>query len=513
MGYDICGGCGDLLNLFPNSSRLFKARRFRSHGNSHQIIMSQFLTDYEKATDEHFEEVPVGLDEAHKAYLVERHGTYNLDPIPSSDPNDPLNWPNKKKYVHIALISFQIMTCTFVAAGLTQVYIKFAEDYGVSMNEASYTTSVQIVIMGVLPIIFVPLMNTYGRNKFLAVSTLINFGLSIAGAYCKTYSQQIATRCLVGVFNSFAVATGSSIVRDLTFAHQRGTFNGIWSTCLVVGTPLGPIITGFIVQHTDDYKWVFFMFAIMYFLQFISWCIVDETVYFPGQAAPKWTIPAHPFDYKLWLNPLKPIKNINITLVCFTIMLGFAYANIAFIVELPIIFEPLFGLTPQQLSLQYIALIIGSFIGEGLAGPLSDWWMAMLLKRRGVKVIYDRLWIIYPGVILVMIGLIVFGVCLDKVKDNKYIISPIIGAAIGAAGQNMISTVGTAFAIDNDPKHAADVGLYVNLFRQVYGFVGPFYFPILFENLGYTNGAGLLCGLVALGGAFTVVVHLRGRRT
>lgn len=32
------------------------------------------------------------LPESHKAYLIERHGTLDLDPIPSMDPADPYNW-------------------------------------------------------------------------------------------------------------------------------------------------------------------------------------------------------------------------------------------------------------------------------------------------------------------------------------------------------------------------------------------------------------------------------------
>jgi hypothetical protein len=36
------------------------------------------------------------LSKEHKAYLVQRHGTYDLNPLPSMDPADPLNWPNWK---------------------------------------------------------------------------------------------------------------------------------------------------------------------------------------------------------------------------------------------------------------------------------------------------------------------------------------------------------------------------------------------------------------------------------
>lgn len=36
------------------------------------------------------------LSESHKLYLIERHGTVDLDPIPSMDPADPYNWPSWK---------------------------------------------------------------------------------------------------------------------------------------------------------------------------------------------------------------------------------------------------------------------------------------------------------------------------------------------------------------------------------------------------------------------------------
>lgn len=353
-------------------------------------------------------------------------------------------------------------------------------------------------------------MNTYGRNKFLILASFCNFILNIGGAYCKTYGQQMATRALVGLFNCTAVATGSGIVHDLTFSKNRGTKNGIWSTCLVLGTPMGPFITGFIIQYANV-KWIFFMYAIMNFFQTVAWCIVDETVYFPEGPSIKWTIPRNKFNYALWIKPFKQFKNFNATIAGIAVGIAFCYANIAFIVELPSIMEPLFGLSPQLMSLQYISLIIGSFIGEILAGSLSDWWMVQCIsKRGGKKVITDRLWVLYNGIILTIIGLLVWGICLAKAQKGHWIITPIIGCAIGAAGQNIVSTVATAFAIDSDPINASDIGLFINFWRQVYGFLGPFYFPSMFENLGYAKSAGILSGLVGFGGILLIFAHIRG---
>jgi len=40
-----------------------------------------------------------GISQEHRDYLIQRHGTVDLHPLPSSDPADPYNWPSWKKLV------------------------------------------------------------------------------------------------------------------------------------------------------------------------------------------------------------------------------------------------------------------------------------------------------------------------------------------------------------------------------------------------------------------------------
>lgn len=103
--------------------------------------------------------------------------------------------------------------------------------------------------------------------------------------------------------------------------------------------------------------------------------------------------------------------------------------------------------------------------------------------------------------------MIIWGVYLDKVKENRWIITPLIGAAIAAPGNNIVATVLTAFAIDSSPEFAPDIGLYLNLVRQIFGFLGPFYFHDMFHKLKFARSAGLMCGLVLVFGvgAMTLV--------
>lgn len=81
------------------------------------------------------------------------------------------------------------------------------------------------------------------------------------------------------------------------------------------------------------------------------------------------------------MEPFKQAVDYSVILVSIAPSVTFCYANIVLTVEIPQIFGPLYSLDAQGISLQYIALIVGSVIGELLAGPLSDWWMKFCYKK------------------------------------------------------------------------------------------------------------------------------------
>lgn len=63
---------------------------------------------------------------------------------PSRSMQDPRNWPSWKKIAHILMVAFHSMMGTFMAAGIIPAYDTFAEEYGVSVPQASYFTSFQV---------------------------------------------------------------------------------------------------------------------------------------------------------------------------------------------------------------------------------------------------------------------------------------------------------------------------------------------------------------------------------
>lgn len=65
---------------------------------------SEFLEDSENQAQVSSSELAASrLSETHREYLLQRHGTLDLDPLPSALHTDPYNWPTWKVSMFIIL--------------------------------------------------------------------------------------------------------------------------------------------------------------------------------------------------------------------------------------------------------------------------------------------------------------------------------------------------------------------------------------------------------------------------
>lgn len=144
-------------------------------------------------------------------------------------------------------------------------------------------------------------------------------------------------------------------------------------------------------------------------------------------------------------------------------------------VEIPQLFVPKFAFNSQQIGLQFLGIIIGSIIGEQVGGRLSDFWMRRVGGRKNTAVSPEfRLWLVYGGFLLAMVGLIVFGVRFEQAKLDHWNVTPIIGIAIAAVGNQIVTTVLVTYAIDCHVEHSGSVGSFVNIVRQTWYVVALF---------------------------------------
>jgi hypothetical protein len=153
----------------------------------------------------------------------------------------------------------------------------------------------------------------------------------------------------------------------------------------------------------------------------------------------------------------------------------FLLAGVLITIEIPQLFVEKFHLNTEKVGLQNLSIIIGALIGEQIGGIMSDRWMWRRQRKCDTTVEPEfRLWLSYIGYLLAICGVVVFLVRIGQASD-QWNITPIIGAGIAAAGNQIVTTVLITYAVDCYREEAASIGVFITFVRQIWGFIGPFW--------------------------------------
>lgn len=253
-------------------------------------------------------------------------------------------------------------------------------------------------------------------------------------------------------------------------------------------TSTGPLIFGF-VTYRVGYRWVFWILAITNGVQFILYLFFGpETRYlgdtiggkhadFRAQYISLRRIDPTPFSWKEFVRPLGMAMYPSVFIPSVVYAMVFLFGSVMITVEIPQLLQEKFSLNSEQIGLQFIGAIIGSILGEQVGGSLSDFWMNRRARKTGTAPDPEyRLWLSYPGIILTIVGTIVFLVCTEQAPNGNWVVSPIIGTGIGAFGNQMVTTVMITYAVDSHPQDPGNVGVFITFVRQIWGFIGPFWY-------------------------------------
>lgn len=202
------------------------------------------------------------LPEEHRQYLLNRHGTLELDPIPDANDADPYNWPRWKKVTNLTLVAFHAMMATFTASAIQSAYPDIAQDLHISLQKTSYLTSLQIALIGGAPLFWRPLSNRYGRRPIFLLSLVCSLAGNIGCAVSHSYATQALCRAIVAWFISPAAAIGSAVVAETFFKRERAKYMGVWTLMVTLGVPIAPFLFGFVALRVS-YRWIYWILAIV----------------------------------------------------------------------------------------------------------------------------------------------------------------------------------------------------------------------------------------------------------
>ncbi|KAL4807270.1 major facilitator superfamily domain-containing protein [Aspergillus unguis] len=483
---------------------------------------TEFLEDAEKNRTSISELAASRLSQAHREYLLQRHGTLDLDPLPSASHADPYNWPTWKKIITLILVAFHACMSTFTAS-IIPAYEDISKDLGVSIQRASYLTSLQIAVLGGAPLFWKPLSNRFGRRPIFLLSTALSLVCNVGCAKSPDYASMAACRALTAFFISPAAAIGSAVVTETFFRKERGRYMGVWTLMVTLGVPVGPLIFGFVANRAG-YRWIFWVLAIINGVQFILYIIFGaETRYIAGNADKQPSdfrsqylsfrrIDPTPLKFSEFYHPLTLVIRPTVFIPAFAYAMVFLFGSVLITVEVPQLLQEKFGLNAEQLGLQFLGVIIGTILGEQIGGSMSDLWMNRRTRKLQARPEPEyRLWLSYPGIILAIVGVIVFLVCTQQAPEGHWKVSPIIGTAIAAFGNQLVTTVLVTYAVDSYPQDSGSVGVFITFVRQIWGFIGPFWFPDMFTNVGVAASSGVAAALMfVFSFLLVIVVHVFG---
>ncbi|RFU27083.1 hypothetical protein B7463_g9248, partial [Scytalidium lignicola] len=226
-------------------------------------------------------------DEAHGSEITAglKHGAGRsahivLNPQPSEDPNDPLNWSRFKKEMVLIILCFgAILHAGTNGPMMNPNYFEVSLMLHKDINTVVLTSGYNILAIACSGPFINCLSRRYGKRPAFLISSLFDI---IGTAICEsavTYKYLLAGRIVMGFATSAYESLIVSAVGDMYFVHQRGLRLAFINFVLNAASSLSSIICGQ-VFHSLGYLWLFHLFQIFCCIQFVLlFLFCPETTY------------------------------------------------------------------------------------------------------------------------------------------------------------------------------------------------------------------------------------------
>ncbi|TRX99050.1 hypothetical protein FHL15_000392 [Xylaria flabelliformis] len=178
-------------------------------------------------------------------YGVGKHGTVELSPQPSEDPNDPLNWPLWKKNLNFVVLLSTAVIVGAMKTAFVSVHNVLAVKEGVDYTDAVALTAVPLILSAVAGMISTILARVWGKRPIYLVSMVLMFigsawNIDTRGEFAQNMAARIFQGFGWGAFDTLVLGS----ILDTYFEHERQTKILLYNTVSVSTTWGAPLIGG-----------------------------------------------------------------------------------------------------------------------------------------------------------------------------------------------------------------------------------------------------------------------------
>lgn len=186
-----------------------------------------------------------------------------LQPRPSTDPNDPLNWPKKSKYWNFGLVCFYAaLVAEFINAS-SPTWGPMNKELGYSFEILNDSYAAGCAALAIGSVLLIPFALKFGRRPLYLFSLVFQFGISIWSAKMHSVADLMLVNILQCLFGSLAEVIVQMTIADVFFVHQRGRMNAIYVWVWLLASYLGSLIAGFVAQG-QGWRWIWWWNVIVF---------------------------------------------------------------------------------------------------------------------------------------------------------------------------------------------------------------------------------------------------------
>lgn len=424
-----------------------------------------------------------------------------LQPPPTSDPNDPLNWSKLRKTVNFGLVSYYVLW-TFVQLdiGFT-AWGPMIEQFNLSIDTLNASAAVNYGGLAIGCIFFIPFVHKYGRRPLYIFSVAVQFASCIWQARVNSGGSLIGANVLSGLGGAISETVVQITIADVFFVHQHATMNGWYLVFTATGAFLGPVASGYVVESMG-WRWMWWwcvifiginLIAVIFFFEeskFVPTMVgrgatttvtqgarrasldgedstkkdnmkgveagtVERTVSHIDPSIPERTYRQRlafvtktegPITQHFWQPIVVLFTFPAVTYTALTYGLILATFAIMTSVQATYLILPPYNFGAEGVGLMNLPPFIGSIFGFGVGGWLNDWSVMWLAKRnKGIFEPEMRLWLALPAALVVPAGILMFGLGL---ANGVHWILLAVGYGIWGFGFVVATDISLAYCTD-----------------------------------------------------------------
>lgn len=428
-----------------------------------------------------------------------------LSPSPTDDDHDPLNWSRAYKYGILFVVCYATFLAVYMTCTSIESFFLLQDQFDATYSQVNWTFAIPSLGLAAGPLLLCSLADSHGRRPVLIFGTI----LTIIATGCTTirslsYGGYMAFRFLQGIGAGPPVVLGFSIIRDISWEHERGMNIGIWVMALDIGGVLGALVGGF-TAATGPY-WANYHVAIGYgVLLMLELFFLPETLY-PREKVLQmvengedvsalrrtknikpWTfmkIPGvpHPRPEQALIRFFKCFAHPRLLLAILPYLFFEYWWICSYLTMLSTAYEQY---STQVQGLLFIGLMLGTVLAEVfVSGRLSDSIVSRLaVRNNNIRTPEMRIYLGYPGAVLGSLGAIIWGLSIDR---EWHWITGQIAFVLFSAGMQLGNSVVSTYIFDCYPDAVVEVITFYSVLLNLSAFAEPWFINYWVEAVGYT---------------------------